>query len=105
MPRPADDPPSVPRRISGAEGFYQKRLPKGAPPWVETALISFPSGRTAEMPVMADAAHLAWAATLGCLEINPWPVRAGDVDHPDELRFDLDPMPEIRSDGFEKSRW
>ena len=47
------------------------------------------------MPVMADAAHLAWAATLGCLEINPWPVRSGDVDHPDELRFDLDPMPEV----------
>jgi bifunctional non-homologous end joining protein LigD len=80
---------------AGAEGFYQKRLPKGAPPWVETTLISFPSGRTAEMPVMADAAHLAWAATLGCLEINPWPVRSGDVDHPDELRFDLDPMPEV----------
>ncbi|MGI8615202.1 MAG: DNA polymerase domain-containing protein, partial [Actinomycetota bacterium] len=77
------------------EGFYQKRLPKGAPPWVETALITFPSGRTANMPVMADAAHLAWAATLGCLEINPWPVRSGDVDHPDELRMDLDPMPGV----------
>ena len=80
------------------EDFYQKRLPKGAPPWVETALITFPSGRTANMPVMADAAHLAWAATLGCLEINPWPVRADDVDKPDELRFDLDPMPEIPFD-------
>jgi bifunctional non-homologous end joining protein LigD len=80
---------------AGAEGFYQKRLPKGAPPWVGSALITFPSGRTADMPVMADAAHLAWAATLGCLEINPWPVRSGDVDHPDELRFDLDPMPEV----------
>src|ERR687896_1573733 len=80
---------------SGEEGFYQKRLRKGAPPWVETALIAFPSGRTANMPVMADEAHLAWAATLGCLEINPWPVRKGDVDHPDELRVDLDPGPEI----------
>src|SRR5918999_4981578 len=80
---------------SGEEGFYQKRLPKGAPTWVETALIRFPSGRTADMPVMADEAHLAWAATLGCLEINPWPVRKGDVDHPDELRVDLDPGPEI----------
>jgi bifunctional non-homologous end joining protein LigD len=79
----------------GDEGFYQKRLPKGAPPWVETALITFPSGRRANMPVMADAAHLAWAATLGCLEINPWPVRSGDVDHPDELRFDLDPTPGV----------
>ncbi len=80
---------------AGGEGFYQKRLPKGAPPWVETALITFPSGRTANMPVMTDAAHLAWAATLGCLEINPWPVRASDVDHPDELRMDLDPMPGV----------
>src|SRR5918999_4570152 len=80
---------------AGDEGFYQKRLPKGAPSWVETALIRFPSGRTADMPVMADEAHLAWAATLGCLEINPWPVRKGDVDHPDELRVDLDPGPEI----------
>ena len=83
---------------AGDEGFYQKRLPKGAPSWVETALIRFPSGRTADMPVMADAAHLAWAATLGCLEINPWPVRADDVDHPDELRVDLDPGPEIPFD-------
>jgi DNA ligase D-like protein (predicted polymerase) len=83
---------------AGAEGFYQKRLPKGAPPWVETALIRFPSGRTADMPVMADAAHLAWAATLGCLEINPWPVRSGDVDHPDELRVDLDPTPDVPFD-------
>ena len=83
---------------AGAEGFYQKRLPKGAPSWVESALIRFPSGRTADMPVMADAAHLAWAATLGCLEINPWPVRSSDVDHPDELRVDLDPGPEIPFD-------
>jgi DNA ligase D-like protein (predicted polymerase) len=82
----------------GGEGFYQKRLPKGAPPWVETVLITFPSGRTANMPVMADPAHLAWAATLGCLEINPWPVRSDDVDHPDELRIDLDPMPEVPFD-------
>jgi DNA ligase D-like protein (predicted polymerase) len=87
---------------AGGEGFYQKRLPKGAPGWVETALITFPSGRTADMPVMADAAHLAWAATLGCLEINPWPVRAGDVDHPDELRIDLDPMPEVPFDDVRR---
>jgi bifunctional non-homologous end joining protein LigD len=92
-----DRPTTLHRFPDGAtgEGFYQKRLPKGAPPWVETALITFPSGRTANMPVMADAAHLAWAATLGCLEINPWPVRSGDVDHPDELRMDLDPMPGV----------
>ena len=95
-----DRPTTLHRFPDGAsdEGFYQKRLPKGAPPWVGTALITFPSGRTANMPVMSDAAHLAWAATLGCLEINPWPVRATDVDHPDELRIDLDPMPEIPFD-------
>jgi DNA ligase D-like protein (predicted polymerase) len=87
---------------ASAEGFYQKRLPKGAPPWVRSALITFPSGRTADMPVMADAAHLAWAATLGCLEINPWPVRSDDVDHPDELRIDLDPMPEIPFDDVRR---
>ena len=73
------------------DGFYQKRLPKGAPDWVGSTTITFPSGRTAQMPVMADAAHLAWSATLGCLEVNPWPVRRADVDHPDELRIDLDP--------------
>jgi DNA ligase D-like protein (predicted polymerase) len=65
---------------------------------VQTALITFPSGRTATMPVMADAAHLAWHATLGCLDINPWPVRSGDVDHPDELRVDLDPVPGVSFD-------
>jgi bifunctional non-homologous end joining protein LigD len=76
------------------DGFYQKRLPKGAPEWIHTTLITFPSGRTAQTPVMIDAAHLAWMATLGCLEVNPWPVRSDDVEHPDELRIDLDPVPE-----------
>jgi bifunctional non-homologous end joining protein LigD len=79
----------------GESSFYQKRLPKGAPEWVPIALITFPSGRHAQMPVMRDAACIAWAATLGCLEINPWPVRADDVDHPDELRIDLDPTPGV----------
>ena len=99
-----DRPTTLHRFPDGAagEGFYQKRLPKGAPAWVETALITFPSGRTANMPVIADAAHLAWAATLGCLEINPWPVRANDVDHPDELRMDLDPMPEVPFDDVRR---
>jgi DNA ligase D-like protein (predicted polymerase) len=73
------------------EPFYQKRIPKGAPDWVRTATVRFPSGRQAAMPVMEDEAALVWAATLGCLECNPWPVRADDVDHPDELRIDLDP--------------
>jgi len=80
------------------EAFYQKRLPKGAPEWVQTTIITFPSGRTAQMPVMADVPHLVWAATLGCLEANPWPVRSGDVDHPDELRVDLDPGPDVPFD-------
>ena len=83
------------------DGFYQKRVPKGAPEWVYTTMITFPSGRSAQMVVMADAAHLVWAATQGCLEINPWPVRADDVDHPDELRIDLDPTPEV---GFDDVR-
>ena len=99
-----DRPTTLHRFPDGAagEGFYQKRLPKGAPPWVETALITFPSGRTANMPVIADVATLAWMATLGCLEINPWPVRADDVDHPDELRVDLDPMPEVPFDDVRR---
>ncbi len=92
------DRPAILHRFpdgEGSDGFYQKRLPNGAPPWVRTATIAFPSGRHAEMPVMADAAHLVWAATLGCLECNPWPVRADDVNHPDELRVDLDPTPGV----------
>jgi len=92
------DRPSILHRFPDgveAEDFYQKRLPKGAPEWVRTALITFPSGRTATMPVMTDEAHLAWHATLGCVDINPWPVRGSDVDHPDELRIDLDPIPGV----------
>jgi bifunctional non-homologous end joining protein LigD len=79
----------------GEGSFYQKRLPVGSPEWVQIARITFPSGRHALMPVMRDAAHIVWAATLGCLEINPWPVRSDDVNHPDELRVDLDPTPGI----------
>jgi bifunctional non-homologous end joining protein LigD len=92
-----DRPVVLHRYPDGIEGedFYQKRIPKGAPDWVETTLITFPSGRTATMPVMADEAHLAWHATLGCVDVNPWPVRADDVHHPDELRVDLDPIPGV----------
>ena len=82
--------------------FYQKRIPKGSPDWVRTATVKFPSGRTAAMPVMADEAALVWAATLGCLECNPWPVRADDVDHPDELRVDLDPTPGVPWDDVRR---
>ena len=80
---------------SGEHGdaFYQKRVPKGAPPYVETATITFPSGRTADEVCPTEPAVVAWAAQMGTLTFHPWPVRRGDVDHPDELRIDLDPQP------------
>ena len=78
------------------DAFYQKRVPdKGRPEWLQTVVVKFPSGRSAEMIVVADAAHLLWAINLGCIDMNPWPVRRNDVDHPDELRVDLDPTPGI----------
>src|SRR5919106_682743 len=79
----------------GGEFFYQKRAPKARPPWVEVVEISFPSGRTAEEVVPRDAAVLAWMANLACLELHPHPVRAEDLEHPDELRVDLDPVPGV----------
>ncbi len=85
------------RYANGIHGefFYQKRAPASRPPWVEVVALSFPSGRTAEEVVPRDAADLAWMANLGCLELHPHPVRAEHLDHPDELRVDLDPMPGI----------
>ena len=77
------------------EFFYQKRAPASRPPWVEVVALRFPSGREAEEVVPRDAAALAWMANLGCLELHPHPVRAEDLDHPDELRVDLDPTPGI----------
>jgi DNA ligase D-like protein (predicted polymerase) len=77
------------------EFFYQKRAPTSRPPWIEVVTLRFPSGREAEEIVPRDAAALAWMANLGCLELHPHPVRAEDLDHPDELRIDLDPMPGI----------
>src|SRR5438477_3985225 len=90
-------PMALKRFGQGAEGeaFFQKRAPAARPPWIETAVLSFPSGRTAEELVVADAAQLAWVVNLGCIDLNPHPVRADDLDHPDELRIDLDPMPGI----------
>jgi len=90
-------PMALKRFVQGAEGeaFFQKRAPAARPPWIETAVLSFPSGRTAEEIVVADAAQLAWVVNLGCIDLNPHPVRADDLDHPDELRIDLDPMPGI----------
>jgi DNA ligase D len=75
------------------EAFYQKRVPAGAPTWVRTARIAFPSGRTADEVCPHSPATIAWAAQLGTITFHPWPVRATDVEHPDELRIDLDPQP------------
>jgi DNA ligase D-like protein (predicted polymerase) len=79
----------------GAEHFYQKRAPRSRPRWVEVVELRFPSGRAAEEVVPRDAAALAWLANLGCLELHPHPVRADDLEHPDELRVDLDPVPGV----------
>jgi len=78
---------------SGADAFYQKRIPKGAPDYVETARIAFPSGRSADEICPTEVAVVAWCAQMGTITFHPWPVRSDDVDHPDELRLDLDPQP------------
>jgi DNA ligase D-like protein (predicted polymerase) len=83
-----------PNGIAG-EFFFQKRAPSSRPPWIDIVALKFPSGRTAEEVVPRDAAALAWMANLACLELHPHPVRADDLDHPDELRVDLDPVPGI----------
>jgi DNA ligase D-like protein (predicted polymerase) len=85
------------RYADGIDGefFYQKRAPSSRPAWVEVATIRFPSGRTADEIVPRDAATLAWMANLGCLELHPHPVRTDDLEHPDELRIDLDPVPGV----------
>jgi len=79
----------------GGEFFYQKRAPRARPDWIDVVPLRFPSGRTAEEIVPRDAAALVWMANLACLELHPHPVRADDLDHPDELRVDLDPVPGI----------
>jgi DNA ligase D len=85
----------------GGEFFFQKRVPETAPAWLNTATVSFPSGRSARELVVNDAAHLVWGVNLGVIDWNPWPVRRRDLDHPDELRVDLDPTPEV---GFDEVR-
>jgi DNA ligase D-like protein (predicted polymerase) len=92
-----DRPFVLKRFVNGAdaEPFYQKRAPAERPAWLRTATLSFPSGRTAEEIVIDDAAGLAWVVNLGCMELHPHPVRSGDLDHPDELRVDLDPGPGV----------
>jgi len=84
-----------PNGVAG-EFFYQKRAPESRPEWVEVVELRFPSGRSAEEVVPRDAASLAWMANLGCLELHPHPVRAADLEHPDELRVDLDPVPGVK---------
>src|SRR3954469_22376253 len=92
-----DRPIVLKRFVNGAEGeaFFQKRAPAQRPSWLRTVTLSFPSGRTAEEVVVEDAAGLVWIANLGCIELHPHPVRSGDLDHPDELRIDLDPTPGV----------
>ncbi|HVE76686.1 MAG TPA: DNA polymerase domain-containing protein [Actinomycetota bacterium] len=92
-----DRPTTLKRYPNGIEGdfFFQKRVPQKRPEWLNTAVVTFPSGRTAEFLTIRDQAQLAWAINLGCIDLNPWPVRSTDLDRPDELRVDLDPTPEI----------
>jgi bifunctional non-homologous end joining protein LigD len=93
-----DRPIVLKRFVNGAEGeaFYQKRAPGERPEWLRTVTLSFPSGRTAEEIVVDDAAGLAWIVNLGCIELHPHPVRSADLNHPDELRVDLDPGPGVQ---------
>ena len=90
-------PMALKRYVDGIDEppFFQKRAPTSRPEWIETVTLSFPSGRTADEIVVRDAAQLAWIINLGCVDLNPHPVRAGDLAHPDELRIDLDPQPGI----------
>ena len=99
-----DRPLVLKRYVNGAERepFYQKRAPDGRPPWLRTVTLSFPSGRTAEEIVVDDAAGLAWVVNLGCIELHPHAVRASDLDHPDELRIDLDPGPGVAWDDVRR---
>jgi bifunctional non-homologous end joining protein LigD len=99
-----DRPIVLKRFVDGAEGpaFFQKRAPDGRPEWLRTVTLSFPSGRTADEVVVADAAGLAWVVNLGCIELHPHPVRAIDLEHPDELRVDLDPGPGVRWDDVRR---
>ena len=90
-------PMALKRFVDGAAGdfFFQKRAPENRPDFLRVATLSFPSGRTADEIVLDEAAGLAWVANLGCIDLNPHPVRADDLDHPDELRIDLDPVPGV----------
>src|SRR5690242_18735502 len=93
----AGRPMALKRFVNGAEAepFFQKRAPDKRPDWIETVELRFPSGRTADEVVLRDPAGLVWVVNLGCIDLNPHPVLAVDLDHPDELRVDLDPVPGI----------
>jgi DNA ligase D-like protein (predicted polymerase) len=92
------------RYVEGAEGefFFQKRAPASRPAWIDVVELAFPSGRTAHEIVVRDAAQLAWVVNLGCIDLNPHPVRASDLEHPDELRIDLDPVPGVGWDQIRR---
>lgn len=99
-----DRPNMLKRFVNGAEKepFYQKRAPDNTPAWLRTVTLSFPSGRTADEVVVDDAAGLAWIVNLGCIELHPHAVRTNDLEHPDELRIDLDPIPGVKWDDVRK---
>jgi bifunctional non-homologous end joining protein LigD len=99
-----DRPIVLKRFVNGADGevFYQKRAPEKRPEWLRTVTLSFPSGRTAEELVVDDAAGLAWIVNLGCIELHPHPVRSASLEHPDELRVDLDPGPGVAWDDVRR---
>jgi DNA ligase D-like protein (predicted polymerase) len=100
-----DRPIVLKRYVDGADqpAFYQKRAPTSRPPWIETTTLRFPSGRTADEIVVRDVAQLLWIVNLGCIDLHPHPVRVDDLDHPDELRVDLDPVPGVGWDDVRKT--
>ncbi len=100
-----DRPTVLKRFVNGIqeEPIWQKRVPQHVPEWLQTATVAFPSGRTAEELVANDAAHLVWAVNLGVIDFNPWAARRDDLDHPDELRVDLDPTPGVTWDAVRRT--
>ena len=100
-------PTMLQRFPDGAEGpsFFQKRVPKAVPDWLQTTTVSTPNGTTSEAMVLADLAHVAWAVNLGCLGFHPWPFRVEDEDHADELRLDLDPQPGTEFADVRRAAW
>ena len=99
-----DRPMALKRYVEGAEGefFFQKRAPASRPAWIDVVELRFPSGRSAHEIVVREAAQLAWVVNLGCIDLNPHPVRDADLDHPDELRLDLDPVPGVQWDQIRR---